>query len=129
MAESCGLPYFGKEPVSPANIFTCMCTMFHIFVAGFHKFRCVHAMVNLAYRVLQYHVQVINKRFFWFFQCVKEAWKDKLQEQKNEGCAVTGHLEVNKVCLEKISCLDLYCFNLQNRSFNCNCIRRSGTQA
>lgn len=30
-------------------------------------------------------------------QCVREGWKDKLQEQKNEGCAVTGHLEVNKV--------------------------------
>ncbi|XP_078382072.1 endoplasmic reticulum-Golgi intermediate compartment protein 3-like isoform X2 [Oculina patagonica] len=30
-------------------------------------------------------------------QCLREGWKDKLQEQKNEGCSVTGHLEVNKV--------------------------------
>ena len=30
-------------------------------------------------------------------QCVREGWKDKLNEQKNEGCLVTGHLEVNKV--------------------------------
>lgn len=30
-------------------------------------------------------------------QCLREGWKDKLQEQKNEGCLVTGHLEVNKV--------------------------------
>lgn len=37
-------------------------------------------------------------------QCVREGWKDKLQEQKNEGCAVTGHLEVNKVCHE-IQCI------------------------
>ncbi|KAJ7361908.1 Endoplasmic reticulum-Golgi intermediate compartment protein 3 [Desmophyllum pertusum] len=29
--------------------------------------------------------------------CLREGWKDKLQEQKDEGCAVTGHLEVNKV--------------------------------
>ncbi|XP_048590649.1 endoplasmic reticulum-Golgi intermediate compartment protein 3 isoform X1 [Nematostella vectensis] len=30
-------------------------------------------------------------------QCMREGWKDKLQEQKNEGCEVTGYLEVNKV--------------------------------
>ncbi|XP_028514865.1 endoplasmic reticulum-Golgi intermediate compartment protein 3 [Exaiptasia diaphana] len=30
-------------------------------------------------------------------QCVREGWKDKLQEQKNEGCQVYGYLEVNKV--------------------------------
>lgn len=30
-------------------------------------------------------------------QCVREGWKDKLKSQKNEGCLVTGHLEVNKV--------------------------------
>ena len=28
---------------------------------------------------------------------MREGWKDKLNEQKNEGCLVTGHLEVNKV--------------------------------
>jgi len=30
-------------------------------------------------------------------QCVREGWKDKLNAQKNEGCQVTGYLEVNKV--------------------------------
>ena len=28
---------------------------------------------------------------------MREGWKDKLNEQKDEGCLVTGHLEVNKV--------------------------------
>lgn len=30
-------------------------------------------------------------------QCTREGWKDKLETQRNEGCLVTGHLEVNKV--------------------------------
>lgn len=30
-------------------------------------------------------------------QCVREGWRDKLQEQKDEGCQVYGFLEVNKV--------------------------------
>lgn len=30
-------------------------------------------------------------------QCTREGWKDKLKAQKDEGCLVTGHLEVNKV--------------------------------
>ena len=47
------------------------------------------------------HTQVINTLILFFSQCLREGWKDKLQEQKNEGCSVTGHLEVNKVCHEK----------------------------
>eukprot|EP00794_Sanderia_malayensis_P011878 gene11879-13111_t len=30
-------------------------------------------------------------------QCKREGWKDKFQEQKNEGCRVFGYLEVSKV--------------------------------
>jgi len=30
-------------------------------------------------------------------QCVKEKWKDKLQEQAHEGCNVAGSLKLNKV--------------------------------
>ena len=30
-------------------------------------------------------------------QCVREGWRDKLKEQKDEGCQVYGYLEVNKV--------------------------------
>lgn len=30
-------------------------------------------------------------------QCQREGWKDKLDEQKNEGCNVYGFIEVNKV--------------------------------
>lgn len=30
-------------------------------------------------------------------QCKREGWKDKFQEQKNEGCKVFGYLEVSKV--------------------------------
>lgn len=33
----------------------------------------------------------------YFLQCTREGWKDKLETQRNEGCLVTGHLEVNKV--------------------------------
>ena len=90
----------------------------YIFAAAVHKFRCILATVNLAYQVLPYlismHVQVINKdnMISLFCQCVREGWKDKLQEQKNEGCAVTGHLEVNKVCHE-IQCMP----KIQNKMF------------
>ncbi|KAJ3238486.1 Endoplasmic reticulum-Golgi intermediate compartment protein 3 [Chytriomyces hyalinus] len=30
-------------------------------------------------------------------QCVKEGWSDKIKEQENEGCNISGHIEVNKV--------------------------------
>ena len=43
------------------------------------------------------HVISIFMVLLCFMQCVREGWKDKLNEQKNEGCLVTGHLEVNKV--------------------------------
>ena len=33
----------------------------------------------------------------YLLQCTREGWKDKLKTQQNEGCLVTGHLEVSKV--------------------------------
>ena len=39
------------------------------------------------------------------FQCKREGWKDKFQEQKNEGCRVFGYVEVSKVCARVIFCL------------------------
>ena len=70
--------------------------MYHCMVGTKNPGRCREVAVIERWPLVEVRLYFCN----FLSQCLREGWKDKLQEQKDEGCAVTGHLEVNKVCRE-----------------------------